>query len=160
MQGPKKLFEGATPSASVAPPAQVESSTDAGGRVAGFTLPFSFDLATWQLLFGAVRDGDYWSAGRYAVSILNAILNPAPNVRATHPVALTDAESVAFAKQIAFVQAKCAELAALDPDEDRAPMVHANVPGAPEFGITDIIAIIQILGPIFQKWRENRKKQQ
>lgn len=138
-------------------PAAPEADT---GRAVRFTLPFSFDLAQWQLLYSAVRDGDYWSAARYAVSILNSVLNPDTRVKAVRPITLADDESAALTRQIAFVKAKCEELSETAEDDDTAPMVRASVPGAPEFGIADVIAIIQILGPIIQRWQENRKKRQ
>lgn len=134
----------------VAPP---EPPAPLDGRV-GFTLPFSFSLEEWQFLYAAVRDGDYWSAARYAVRILNGILNPDAKVKILRPILLDDDESAALARQMAFVQSKCAELSSAE----QPTKVRSSIPGAPEFGIADVIAIIQILGPIIQRWQENRKK--
>lgn len=160
------IFETAVPAELVKPPEQpgaviahaagAASSRDADepDTAPRFTLPFSFALEDWQFLFGAVRDGDYWSAARYAVRILNGILNPEAKVKALRPLTLTEDESATLARQIAFVQSKCAELASAP----EPAAVRTSVSGAPEFGIADVIAIIQILAPIIERWRGKRKK--
>lgn len=127
-----------------------------GAYSVGFTLPFSFAIEDWQFLYVAVRDGDYWSAARYGVKILNAILNPEVKLKALRPFVMGEDESATLARQIAYVKDKCAELASAP----QPVAVRTSVPGAPEFGIADVIAIIQILGPIIERWREKRKKQQ
>ena len=72
------------PVATVPPKAVVpEKEVPVSGVFAKANFPSYFNLADLQFIYGALRDGDYWTAFARSLKLLNELINPPTTVGGT-----------------------------------------------------------------------------
>ena len=139
--------------------------------VRNFSVETHCSLADLQDLWGSVRDGDYWTAFKRAIRILNDCMNPEIH---TGGVTARGVASAPSAADTAGFDECCQNLrnwldtngdglrAATDEDAEEPTAATVEMPeklktsDAPKITIDQVLIIVELVVSIFERWQKRR----
>lgn len=148
-----------------APAVKTKQQTEAEG-MERFATGFRFDMVQLTELYANMRDGNYWSAFRLVVSILNENINPAPLVRGRNASPI--AARVQTPVKVAEVDEICQKLCELCDGLEHDQRTHTHLTGdktgvrasrEPNINAVDPLAVLQLIKVVVdlvRQWRQSR----
>lgn len=126
-----------------------------------FSLPSFVDIAELQNIYGALRDGDYWSAFTRGIQFLNAFLNPPRTGLRVSSRVMSEGDVSELERTLAMLEKQVdnAEMNAVDLAERVSPQPRVNsatnvAAQNTDIGLIEVIGIIRIIIGFMQQYRQ------